>query len=89
MLLLQHYFAKAFNPTKNTIVDTIRIVVEDMKVIWVTVICPASCLSVLRSWDCQHGMLTTDRLGPTTWHDALHQQHTAVRGPCMQKYLGA
>lgn len=31
-VLLQHYFAKAFNPTKNTIVDTIRIVVEDMKV---------------------------------------------------------
>jgi hypothetical protein len=29
---VQHYFAKAFNPTKNTIVDTIRIVVEDMKV---------------------------------------------------------
>lgn len=29
--VVQHYFAKAFNPTKNTIVDTIRIVVEDMK----------------------------------------------------------
>lgn len=28
----QHYFAKVFNPTKNTIVDTIRIVMEDLKV---------------------------------------------------------
>eukprot|EP00775_Hariotina_reticulata_P003763 gene3763-4022_t len=26
-----HYFAKVFNPTKNTIIDTIRIVVEDIK----------------------------------------------------------
>eukprot|EP00879_Flechtneria_rotunda_P030709 GHRR01033380.1.p1 GENE.GHRR01033380.1~~GHRR01033380.1.p1 ORF type:complete len:313 (+),score=66.53 GHRR01033380.1:359-1297(+) len=26
-----HYFAKAFNPTKTTIIDTIRIVLDDMK----------------------------------------------------------
>lgn len=28
----QHYFARAFHPTRNTLIDTIRIVVEDMKV---------------------------------------------------------
>lgn len=34
MRCVQHYFAKAFSPTKNTIVDTVRILLEDLKVGW-------------------------------------------------------
>lgn len=37
-----HYFARAFSPTKSLLVDTIRVVIDDMKV----GACMCACLHV-------------------------------------------